>query len=149
MIGPVSSSNNIATSSGAFLSSIRSNTAITSLGSACNDHATTTGESSNRSIQRKKSIHEDIRERLEIIFKDYGDYPHSSSTNSIYNDCSGGGRSSSSSSNSKNRKLILSSDRIISHFPDLGDQYAPLFKEILRSMAVLQDGQWVRRHTAL
>ena len=135
-IGQVSSSNNVATSSSTFLSSIRSNTSLSASSSSLSSSSSsslnisTNDGSIDQPSQRKKSIHEDIRERLEKIFKDHYDHQHSSSSNN---------------SSTIDRKLLLSSDRIISHFPDLGDQYASLFKEILRSMAILQNGQWIRR----
>ncbi len=138
-IGQVSSSNNVATSSSTFLSSIRSNTSLSASSSSLSSSSSSLNISTNdgsldQPSQRKKSIHEDIRERLEKIFKDHYDHQHSSSSSS-----------SSNNSSTIDRKLLLSSDRIISHFPDLGDQYASLFKEILRSMAILQNGQWIRR----
>ena len=143
-IGQVSSSNNVATSSSTFLSSIRSNASLSASSSSLSSSSSsslnisTNDGSLDQPSQRKKSIHEDIRERLEKIFKDHYDHQHSSSSSSS---CS----SSSNNSSTIDRKLLLSSDRIISHFPDLGDQYASLFKEILRSMATLQNGQWIRR----
>lgn len=34
---------------------------------------------------------------------------------------------------------------VLSKFKDLGDQYAPLFRDILRSVAVHKDGAWMKR----
>ncbi len=39
----------------------------------------------------------------------------------------------------------MSSQEVLLHFKDLGDQYAPIFKETLRSVAVLQGGKWKKR----
>jgi len=102
--GQFRSTGDSASSSKAFLSSIES----------------TNKELKSSGMKRKKTIREDIRERLEVLFNDY-----------------------EASKSSKNKPL--SSEYILSSFQDLGDQYAPLFKDILRSVAVLRDGCWYRK----
>lgn len=135
-LGQVRASNDPSLSSTAFLSSIRGNTSMSvfpsvssSSVSSGNDNTETNLESSSGFGQRKKTIHDDIRRRLEAIFKEFDTDDRS---------CSG-------SHISHGKKHRLTSNYIISRFPDLGDQYAPLFKEILRSVAILRDGQWCRK----
>ena len=47
--------------------------------------------------------------------------------------------------------LFANSDRplsmafVLSRFSDLGDQYAPLFRELLRGVAVFRNGAWIRK----
>ena len=45
----------------------------------------------------------------------------------------------------KNPRQPLSTVYILQQFKDLGDQYAPLFKEILRSIANRSDGRWLKK----
>jgi hypothetical protein len=43
------------------------------------------------------------------------------------------------------KKSSYSSEEVLRSFSDLGDQYAPIFKQTLRSVAVLRNGSWVLR----
>jgi hypothetical protein len=87
------------------------------------------------SSRKKRTVREDIRFRLEAIFDEYDAFNRSSSSSS-----------KRSSGDDNSLKYKVSSGYILSRFTDLGDQYAPLFKEILKSIATLKDGHWVRRH---
>lgn len=42
--------------------------------------------------------------------------------------------------------LTISTNGILQQFRDLGDQYAPLFRRLLRSVAILKEGTWVLRN---
>lgn len=52
----------------------------------------------------------------------------------------------SSSSSSVPAHAQLTTPFILSHFNDLGDQYAPLFKELLKRIAVCKRGKWSLRN---
>jgi hypothetical protein len=43
------------------------------------------------------------------------------------------------------KKSSYSSEEVLRDFSDLGDQYAPIFKQTLRSVAVLRNGSWILR----
>jgi hypothetical protein len=43
------------------------------------------------------------------------------------------------------KKSSYSSEEVLRAFSDLGDQYAPIFKQTLRSVAVLRNGSWILR----
>jgi hypothetical protein len=45
------------------------------------------------------------------------------------------------------KKEELTTEEILSQFKDLGDQYASLFKQILRSVAVMENGMWKRKES--
>jgi DNA excision repair protein ERCC-6 len=45
------------------------------------------------------------------------------------------------------KKEFLPTEEILSQFKDLGDQYASLFKQILRSVAVMENGMWKKKET--
>lgn len=83
------------------------------------------------------TIEETIRQRLIVFFQSHTPR-NSNSSNSSSRDIF----TSSSRSSSTSRAVPITTQRILTHFSDLGDQYAPLFKRILRSLAVLKDGQW-------
>ena len=43
------------------------------------------------------------------------------------------------------RENSLSTEYILHHFSDLGDQYASIFKDSLNQVAVMRDGKWYQR----
>eukprot|EP01038_Epipyxis_sp_PR26KG_P004159 gene4159-5923_t len=75
----------------------------------------------------KVSIQQDVINRLNNLFN-----KNDSNTNTNNN------------RNQLNR-MIFTTDFILNQFKDLGDQYAPLFRDCLRSVAYLEDGVWVKK----